>query len=72
MCHTNIYLMWDFLCAHKKHTPHRIIFTQWWKNAVKNQEKISYTFFVSYPLSCLPLPSLLFITGVIFAPFEAV
>lgn len=74
MCHTNIYLKWGFfLHIHtQKHTPHRTIFTQWWENAVKIQEKISYVFFFSYPLSCLPFSSLLFITDMKCAPLEAV
>jgi hypothetical protein len=61
-----------FFLHTQKHTSHRKIFTQWLKNAVKIQEKISYSFFFSSPLSCVPFPSLLFITDGKFAPLEGV
>jgi hypothetical protein len=68
----HIYLVGFFLCTHKN-TCHTAQYSlSGGKMMLKLKKQISYTIFISYPLSCLPFPSLLFITDVKFAPLEAV
>ena len=81
MCHTNIYFKWDLFLHTLTHThththTHKTHDTAQYslsggKMLLKFKKKSPTLFFISYPPSCLPFPSVVFIADVKFSPLEA-